>query len=174
MLYGIFRSMNNWQVEDSSYLWRRNHQRSGKRSRQRKPQKTKEKEKLHLFPQRLYSKALIPNRLHFIANELRIKMAPPSVSNKDIQGSNLLSTTLNVLKKKFPFYWHFETNSLLNFLSQWLFINFGLTSLRNQESRIQNMRMIIKIWQPWPCLWRYIGSWYHETWLILLSGTSLF
>ena len=118
MLYGIFRSMNNWQVEDSSCLWRRNHQRSGKRSKQRKPQKTKEKEKLHLFPQRLYSKALIPNHLHLIANELRIKMAPSSVSNKDIQGLNLLSTTLNVLKKKknFPFYWHFYPNDFLSIL----------------------------------------------------------
>ena len=78
------------------------------------------------------------------------------------------------IKKLSPFYWHFETNSLLNFLSQWLFINFDLTNLRNQERWIQNLRMIIKIWQPWPCLWRYIGSWYHETWLILLSMTFLF
>ena len=58
------------------------------------------------------------------------------------------------IKKLSPFYWHFETNSLLNFLSQWLFINFDLTNLRNQERWIQNLRMIIKIWQPWPCLWR--------------------
>ena len=57
MLYVIFRLMNNWKVENSSCPRKRNQQRHGKRSRRsrhRKLQKTKEKEKLHLFPQRLY------------------------------------------------------------------------------------------------------------------------
>ncbi|KAM3760246.1 hypothetical protein ACB098_01G179300 [Castanea mollissima] len=47
--------MNNWKAENSSCPRKRNQQRHGKRSRRsrhRKLQKTKEKEKLHLFPHR--------------------------------------------------------------------------------------------------------------------------
>ena len=61
MFYVIFRLMNNWKVENSSCPRKRNQQRHGKRSRRsrhRKLQKTKEKEKLHIFPQRLYPLAL--------------------------------------------------------------------------------------------------------------------
>ena len=159
MIYGISRLMNNWQVENSSCLWKRNHQRSGKRnrrSRQRKPHKTKEKEKLHLFPQRLYSKALILNRLHvFILLLMNFRSNGFSWCFQHRNpGFESLLHYFKCIKKLSPFYWHFETNSLLNFLSQWLFMNFDLTNLRNQERWIQNLRMIIKIWQPWPCLWR--------------------
>ena len=101
MIYGIFRLMNNWQVNNSSCLWKRNHQRSGKRnkrSRKRKPQKTKEKEMLHLFPQRLYSKALYTQSSSFYYWWTSGQMAPLGISNREIQGSNPFSTTSNVLK----------------------------------------------------------------------------
>ena len=101
MIYGIFRLMNNWQVNNSSCLWKRNHQRGGRRNRrskQRKPQKTKEKEKLHLFPQRLYSKALYTQSSSFYCWWTSGQMAHLSVSNREIQGSNPFSTTSNVLK----------------------------------------------------------------------------